>query len=118
MSTRYESPKERRERERREKQQRLIKLWQKQFPVGARVAVSGYYPSFKIVTDMHKQKVIVARPDNISFLRDKFGRVEAVAFASGIGLCITVNMDRRVKELGGIKRVSFKPDQLRVVRED
>jgi hypothetical protein len=114
----FESPKERRERLRREEQQRLIKIWQKRFPVGKRVAVSDYYPSFKTVINMYGKEVKVARPDNIHFLRSKFGRVEAVVFTSGVGLCITVNMDKKVNRLGGIRQVSFKPDQLRVVSED
>ncbi|MEN6356408.1 MAG: hypothetical protein ABFD83_04910 [Armatimonadota bacterium] len=114
----FESPKERRERLRREDQQRLIKIWQERFPVGAQVAVSGHYPSFKTITDMYGGKAKVARPDDIYFLRGKFGRIEAVVFTSGVGLCITVNMDKRIKELGGIRQVSFKPDQLRVVSED
>lgn len=117
MST-FESPKERRERLRREEQQRLIKIWQKQFPVGKRVAVSGYYPSFKTVINIHGQKVKVARPDNIHFLQGKCGRVDAVVFASDVGLCIAVEMDECVVELGNVKRISFKPSQLRVVSGD
>ncbi|MCE5200819.1 MAG: hypothetical protein ABFD54_05825 [Armatimonadota bacterium] len=117
----FESPKERRERLRREAQQRMAKIYQRKFPVGTPVEVlsSPSGPAFRDFIDSYGRKgKKVVNPDNIYFLRGRSGQVKGLVFVPHVGLCITVEMNACVSKLNGIRQVTFKPDQLRVARED